>query len=175
MGMRLISNFAQVTREIEKSLPKQCIRACHAVRNEWLEGLSGGRTGRFYRIPGTHRKRRSGAARRVRAQAPRGGWTEGAATQTGAASLLATAGRGGFYRASAPGEAPARRLGDLARTIRVQPRIEPGRVQARVGTELEYAVYLEYGTESMEPRPSLKPALDRARPEIKRIFGEGLI
>ena len=137
MGMRLISNFAQVTREIEKSLPKQVLRACHAVRNEWLEGLSGDRTGRQYQIPGTSR----------------------------------------FYTASAPGEAPAPRLGaaGLRGSIRVQPRIEPGRIYARVGTELEYAIYLEYGTENMEPRPSLKPALDRAKPAIKRIFDEGLI
>lgn len=137
MGMRLVSNFIQVTREIEKSLPKQVLRACHAVRNEWVEGLSGDRTGRRYRVPGTSR----------------------------------------FYTASAPGEAPAPRLGaaGLRGSIRVQPRIQGGRVQARVGTGREYAVYLEYGTEKMEPRPSLKPALDRARPAIRRIFGEGLI
>jgi len=55
------------------------------------------------------------------------------------------------------------------------PRLEPGRVQARVGSSLEYAIYLEYGTETMSPRPSLKPALDRARPAIHSIFSEGLI
>jgi len=137
MAMRLISNFVQVTRELEKSLPKQCLRACHAVRNEWVEGLSGQRSGRRYRVPGTSQ----------------------------------------FYTASAPGEAPAPRLGShgLRGSIRVQPRIELGRVQARVGTALPYAVYLEYGTENMQPRPSLKPALRRAKPAIKRIFDEGPI
>ena len=175
MAVRLISNFAQVVSAIEKSLPKQCLRACHAVRNEWVKGLTGTRRGRWYRIPGTSRKRRSGAARRVRAQAPKGGWGAGAETQTGAASLLATAGRGGFYRASAPGEAPARRLGDFVRSIRVMPRIGAGRVEARVGSPLEWGIYLEYGTRYMQPRPSLRPALDRAWPEIKSIFSEGLI
>ena len=34
----MISNFAQVVSAIEKSLPKQCLRACHAVRNEWVKG-----------------------------------------------------------------------------------------------------------------------------------------
>ena len=175
MAVRLISNFRTVVASLEKSLPTQVMRACHEVRNEWLNVLSGARSGRYYRIPGTHRKRRSGAAGRVRAQAPTGGWQEGMATEIGAASLLATAGRAGFYRASAPGEAPAQRLGDLRQSIRIQPRIEPGRIQARVGSLLEYAVYLEYGTETMQPRPHLRIAYERARPRIDAIFREGLI
>jgi len=84
-------------------------------------------------------------------------------------------GSGTYYTASAPGESPARRLGDFARSIRVMPRIGAGRVQARVGSPLEWGIYLEYGTRYMQPRPSLRPALDRARPEIKSIFSEGLI
>jgi len=55
------------------------------------------------------------------------------------------------------------------------PRIGAGRVEARVGSPLECAIYLEYGTRNMQPRPSLRPALNRARPEIKTIFSEGLI
>ena len=179
MGFRLISNFAQVTSAIEKSLPKQCLRACHEVRNEWVWSLTGTRTGRYYRIPGTHRKRQKGAARLSRAQKPKGGWLAGMETQTGAASLLSTgtgaAGRAGYYRASAAGEAPARRLGDLVRSIRVMPRFEPRRIQARVGSTLDYALYLEYGTENMSPRPSLGPAKDRAMPKVLSIFAEGLI
>ena len=135
MGFRLISNFAQVVNAAEKSLPKQCLRACHEVRNEWVRSLTGARSGRQYRIPGTKR----------------------------------------FYTASAAGEAPAQRLADLRRSIRVMPRLEPGRVQARVGSPLEYALYLEWGTRYMDPRPSLRPALDRARPKIAAIFAEGLI
>lgn len=84
-------------------------------------------------------------------------------------------GSGTYYTASAAGEAPARRLGDLAKSIRVMPRILPGRAQARVGTDLEYALYLEHGTRHMAPRPSLRPALNRAMPEIEDIFSEGLI
>ena len=135
MGFRLISNFAQVTSAIEKSLPKQCLRACHEVRNEWVRSLTGARSGRQYRIPGTKR----------------------------------------FYTASAAGEAPARRLADHVRSIRVMPRFEFGKAQARVGSELDYALYLEYGTENMEPRPSLGPAKDRAMPKVLSIFAEGLI
>ena len=135
MSFRLISNFAQVTGAIEKSLPKQCLRACHEVRNEWVRSLTGTRSGRQYRIPGTKR----------------------------------------FYTASAAGEAPARRMGDLARSIRVMPRFELGLIQARVGSDLDYAFYTEYGTKTMSPRPHLRPAKDRAMPAIRRIFSEGLI
>ncbi|HUW57736.1 MAG TPA: HK97-gp10 family putative phage morphogenesis protein [Planctomycetota bacterium] len=135
MAVRLISNFRTVVAKVEKSLPTQVMRACHEVRNEWLNVLSGARSGRTYRVPGTRRT----------------------------------------YTASAPGEAPAQRLGDLRRSIRVQPRIEPGRVQARVGSDLEYAVYLEYGTRTMQPRPHLRIAYERARPRIEAIFREGPI
>jgi len=55
------------------------------------------------------------------------------------------------------------------------PRVTTGRIYARVGSGLEYAAFLEYGTRNMQPRPSLRPALDRARPAIKAIFSEGLI
>ena len=84
-------------------------------------------------------------------------------------------GSGTYYTASAPGEAPAQRLGDLRRSLRVQPRIEPGRVQARVGSELEYAVFLEYGTRTMQPRPHLSIAYERALPAIRAIFREPLL
>ena len=179
MSFRLISNFATVVGAIEKSLPKQCLRACHEVRNEWVRSLTGTRSGRYYRIPGTHRKRQKGAARFSHAQTPKGGWLPGAETQIGAASLFSTgtgaAGRAGYYRASAAGEAPARRMGDLARSIRVMPRFEPGLIQARVGSDLDYAFYTEYGTKAMSPRPHLRPAKDRAMPAVRRIFSEGLI
>ena len=135
MSFRLISNFAQVVGAIEKSLPKQCLRACHEVRNEWVRSLTGTRSGRQYYVPGTRRR----------------------------------------YTASAPGEAPARATARHVQSIRVMPRLEPGRVQARVGSPLETFIYLEYGTESMSPRPSLGPAKDRAMPKVLSIFSEGLI
>jgi len=143
MAVMLISNFAQVVSAVEQSLPKQCLRACHAVRNEWVQGLTGTRSGRRYKVPGTGTK--------------------------------GVPGSGTYYTASAPGEAPARRLGDLVRSLRVMPRVTTGRIYARVGSGLEYAAFLEYGTRNMQPRPSLRPALDRARPAIKAIFSEGLI
>ena len=155
MGFRLISNFVQVTNAIEKSLPKQCLRACHEVRNEWVRSLTGARHGRLYRMPNS--KAPTFTAKRYRAARRK--------------DRMVT----GYYRASAAGEAPARRVGDLVRSIRVMPRFEPRRIQARVGSTLDYALYLEYGTENMSPRPSLGPAKDRAMPKVLSIFAEGLI
>lgn len=77
-----------------------------------------------------------------------------------------------WYTASAPGQAPAQATGRLRQSIRVMPRFGWRGAQARVGTPLEYAVYLEYGTRYMDPRPHLRVSYERARPAIRRILGE---
>jgi len=63
------------------------------------------------------------------------------------------------YVASAPGEAPARRTGDLNSSIQVE---FISKCHRRVGTNKEYARALELGTKRMAARPYLRPALDRA-------------
>lgn len=65
------------------------------------------------------------------------------------------------HKASAPGEAPATDTGLLANSI--QADIE-GR-QATVFTDLEYAPWLEFGTQSIEPRPFMFPAMEKERPK----------
>ena len=64
------------------------------------------------------------------------------------------------HRASAPGEAPANDTGRLAESI--QSSIE-GKT-AEVFTNMEYAPWLEFGTQKMEPRPFLFPAVEKERP-----------
>jgi hypothetical protein len=64
------------------------------------------------------------------------------------------------YTASAPGEAPAVRLGTLRQSIQVE-FVAP--CHRRVGTNMEYALGLELGTKRMAARPYLRPALDRVR------------
>ncbi len=77
----------------------------------------------------------------------------------------------GMYRASAPGEAPASRTGDLRRSYKVgKLEVEAGRVQVKVGTALEYAEYLEHGTNHMHSRPHLEPALRLAEPRLRQIL-----
>jgi len=41
----------------------------------------------------------------------------------------------------------------------------------RVGTNVEYAVYVEYGTSVMSAQPYLRPALEKNRAKIKRLLG----
>lgn len=47
-------------------------------------------------------------------------------------------------------------------------RVEQVGLSASVGTDLDYGAHLEFGTQAMAPRPWLQPALERAKPKIKR-------
>lgn len=75
--------------------------------------------------------------------------------------------KGKEHTASAPGEAPAVDTGILMGQIDVKV---DSPLQARVGTNNEYAEHLEFGTSRMEPRPFLAPAFEKAKP----IFEAGL-
>lgn len=82
------------------------------------------------------------------------------------------------HRASAPGDPPAPDTGTLRRSIR-KVELRPDLI--RVGTNLRYGLALEYGvnvtgskvgphpdkTHRIEPRPHARPALDRARGDMK--------
>jgi hypothetical protein len=106
--------------------------ATQHVQGKLAETLSGNRSGRTYRVPGT----------------------------------------GVTYTASAPGEAPASRLGDLRRSI--DTRIEQGetRIEGFVGTDLEYGLFLERGTLHIQPRPWLGPTFQKESEAVKRILSE---
>ena len=41
----------------------------------------------------------------------------------------------------------------------------------RVGTNVEYGVYVEYGTRKMSAKPYLRPALENNKGKIKRLLG----
>lgn len=93
--------------------------------------------------------------------------------------------RGVTHQASAPGEAPASDSGQLAQSGNVQNR--PGEAAATVsfstiyarslelgsaykisagGFEPDAAAQLEFGTQSLAPRPFLRPALANMGPQI---------
>jgi len=76
-----------------------------------------------------------------------------------------------LHQASAPGEAPATDTGTLANSIAVQ-RLGP--LSARVGTGIRYGQYLEFGTQSIEPRPWLWPAATAERDNYRRRM-DGLV
>jgi hypothetical protein len=123
------SNLDGVLAALQREAEVRAYAAGNEVRNAWLEVLSGTRSGRTYRIPGTKRT----------------------------------------YTASAPGEAPAVRFGDLRRSVKVErDPTDPTRVI--VGSDLKKAVQLEKGTRRMAPRPHLQPAVEKAMPEVERAF-----
>ena len=66
------------------------------------------------------------------------------------------------HTASAPGQPPMSDTGYLANRITFD---RLGDLTAVVGTKVEYAVHLEYGTERMAARPFFRPAVERMRPK----------
>jgi phage gpG-like protein len=67
---------------------------------------------------------------------------------------------GGMHQASAPGEAPAVDLGQLINSIQIRDESD---LTSVVGTNVEYATALEYGTRKMAPRPVWRPVAERLR------------
>ena len=71
------------------------------------------------------------------------------------------------HRASAPGEAPATDTGALVSSIYNESR---GKYSRAIGSRLDYAYYLEFGTFKMAKRPSWIPAVERVIPKmLKRV------
>jgi HK97 gp10 family phage protein len=67
---------------------------------------------------------------------------------------------------SEPGEPPKIKTGRLRASITHRVVYEDEQVVGEVGTNVEYGIYLEYGTSKMAPRPFLGPALDENAEEI---------
>lgn len=110
---------------------ERMIKAVNIARNETLKTLSGNRSGRTYKVPGTSRT----------------------------------------YTASAPGEAPAQATGQLRQSVKAPVDIEGSNIIGRVGTALEYAPCLEYGTKNMAARPWLRVSCEKATSDILKALG----
>ena len=81
------------------------------------------------------------------------------------------------YTASAPGEPPARRTGNLRLnwngTVEGSAASSGGiAIKAVLESQEKYAGYLEHGTSRMDPRPFKDRIVEKATPEIKRIYNE---
>lgn len=81
------------------------------------------------------------------------------------------------YRASAPGEAPARRTGNLRMHWNGQVKSMNNSnggvvVVAQLESQESYAASLEHGTSRIKPRPFVDKIKEKAVPEIKEIYGE---
>lgn len=81
------------------------------------------------------------------------------------------------HQASAPGEAPASDTGTLVG--RIETSYDEANLSAQVAARTAYAEPLELGTQKMEPRPFLRPALankldegvEMVQEEIDRALG----
>lgn len=76
------------------------------------------------------------------------------------------------YRASAPGEAPAVRLGALRQKYEFGVEGKGVNAVGVVGNPLKYAVYLEKGTHKMAPRPHLSVAFRNTQKQIEQLFAD---
>ena len=73
-----------------------------------------------------------------------------------------------MHTASAPGESPAVDYGALINSIQSElGDVTSKSATAQVGTNMIYAVPLEFGTSRMEARPFMRPGAERAKPDIE--------
>lgn len=75
-----------------------------------------------------------------------------------------------IHTASAEGDAPNTDTGRLVQSIQV----EVNRKTVDVGSTLDYASYLEFGTKRMVARPWLFPAFERNKAAITRLIKHGI-
>jgi len=69
--------------------------------------------------------------------------------------------QGGSYRASSPGESPARRTGNLLDSISASDvREESGAVVGEIRIRARHAILLERGTPRISRRPLVRTAID---------------
>lgn len=69
---------------------------------------------------------------------------------------------------SQPGESPKKVRGDFQRSITYE--ISSDKKSAKVGTNLDYGMYLELGTVQMQPRPFLRNTLNEEAGRIEDIM-----
>lgn len=72
----------------------------------------------------------------------------------------------GFHQASAPGEPPASRTGNLLNSFQIQVTETATMVTVSVGNTARYANFLEFGTRKMAARPFMRPAYANKKSEI---------
>src|SRR5690606_4313565 len=70
--------------------------------------------------------------------------------------------------AGLPGEFPHARTGTLRQAVTYE--VDERRMTVRIGAPVEYALFLELGTEKMQPRPFLRKTLIEMRPFFRRVL-----
>lgn len=83
-------------------------------------------------------------------------------------SILDGAVSGPGHVPSLPGEPPNADTHELDQSMRVEKN--ESKLSAKVVSDSEKAVPLEFGTENMEERPHMRPAAQKKRPEARRLI-----
>ncbi len=157
IGRAIKMKVSEVTAEVNYKVKSRGTRAVNAMRNAELRVLKGQRHGKVYKKPDTH----------------------GRASKT-TRTLMKDYGhklRGGqLYKASAPGEPPARRMGDLrlhwSGDVETRATSKGTEVLAVLESQEPYAGILENGSAKMARRPFVEKIKEEAMPEIKKIYSE---
>lgn len=135
MSGDLVSVVDKNVRDIKRQMKSRGYRAANELRNAALEVLSGQRSGKVYKKPGSK----------------------------------------ATYRASAPGEPPARRSGIFRLHWEENVKGEGDSVIAKIeNMEKKYAHYMEHGTPGgmIAPRPFVDRIREKASPAITKIYKE---
>lgn len=142
-----------VSTQVKSQMEGRSYRAANEMRNAALNVLRGQRSGRRYKVPGTHRRQRDKATGKMR--------------------------RGRYYTASAPGEPPAMRTGAFRLSWQPTALVVYGSYISRIESDLRtdnegYTLgeILEDGTGRMAPRPYQDQILEQAEPKILKIYSE---
>jgi hypothetical protein len=161
-----LNNYTlRVNRILNTRRKDSLLKATIAWHEGVVEELSGNRSGRQYKVPGTGRLALEPRQVTFR-KGPRSGKTYTIHYNVKAGARL--------YKASRPGEAPAVRLGQLRQSYRFQV-VGPNYMErGEVGSPLDRALYLEKGTKRIKPRPHLEPAYFKKKNEILAALGQRL-
>ena len=151
--VKFTSNLSNVNQMLSATALLRMNQVVHHLVDKTKETLTGQRHGRRYIIPGlkTIMARQAKSGRKL--------------------SLAQRNKR--KYTASAPGEAPAVLFGHLRNSIKYKVVGRGLKLTGIVGSKLEKAPWLEFGTSKMAARPFLRPTYEKERGFIKKILKRG--
>lgn len=163
----------QAARRVQSGL----VRAAHFLIGEVRKDMAQPKSGRLYKKPNLIGRRGWGVGKWT-------DWAETRAQKTAArggaydpfAELRTRRGmRGGLYRASAPGESPAVRTGELSRSLTFELIRQPRTLIVRVGTNRAQGKAMEYGypAKGLRPRPAWRKNLHRHQGRIRSLIAGG--
>ena len=148
----LEQGIADITETIQRKMEARSFRAANELRSSALRVLRGQRSGRRYKVPGTHRQQRDKVDRKMK--------------------------NGRYYTASAPGEPPAVRTGVFRMSWQPSAsKMSSGSCIARIESDAKtengrhvLGQLLEDGTGRMAPRPYQDRIVEDALPKIMDIY-----